>query len=150
MNSVSVDYRDMAEPVWLDRAASFAVKAIDAIGEDSWDMSLLFCGEEFMEALNREYRGKDGATDVLSFRLGEWITVENELRYIAGDVVLCLSVLERNASEFRVSLDEELKRLILHGALHLAGMDHETNGTNEPMLERQESLLKAFSEETIF
>ncbi len=103
-----------------------------------------------MAALNAEYRGKDGPTDVLSFCLGDWIEIENERRCIAGDVIVCLSVLESNASIFRVRADEELKRLILHGVLHLAGMDHETNGPSEPMLIRQELLLEAFSEETIF
>lgn len=150
MNAVAVDFRDMSEPAWLDRAASFALKAIDALGENSWDVSLFFCGEAFMAALNTEYRDKEGPTDVLSFCLGEWIEIENERRYIAGDVVVCLSVLESNASEFGVSSDDELKRLILHGVLHLAGMDHETNGPSEPMLIRQESLLEVFSEETIF
>jgi probable rRNA maturation factor len=150
LNRVAVDFRDITEPAWLDRAASFALKAIDAIGEKSWDLSILICGEEFMAYLNAEYRGKEGPTDVLSFCLGEWIEMENERRYMAGDVVLCLSVLESNASEFHVSKDEELKRLILHGVLHLSGMDHETNEPSEAMLLRQESLLEAFSEETIF
>lgn len=150
MNSVAVDFRDIPEPAWLERAAAFAVKAIDAAGEDSWDLSLYFCGEDFMAGLNAEYRGKDGPTDVLSFALGEWAEVENGRRYIAGDVVICPAVLSRNAVFFGVSEDEELRRLIVHGVLHLAGMDHETNDREEPMLSRQESLLSALSEETIF
>jgi len=150
MNSVAADFRDMPEPVWLDTAAAFAVKAIDAIGEDSWDLSLYFCGDEFMAGLNAEYRGKEGPTDVLSFTLGEWVEGENGRRYIAGDVVVCLPVLERNASEFGVSQNEELKRLIMHGVLHLSGLDHATNGPDEPMLARQEALLLTLSEEKIF
>ncbi len=150
MNSVAVDFRDLPEPGWLDAAASFAVKAMDAIGEDSWDLSLFFCGDEFMAGLNAEYRGKEGPTDVLSFTLGDWVDSENGRRYIAGDVVVCLPVLERNASEFGVSQNEELKRLIMHGVLHLSGLDHATNGTDEPMLARQEALLLTLSEEKIF
>lgn len=150
MNSVAADFRDMPEPAWLDAAAAFAAKAIDAIGEDSWDLSLYFCGDEFMAGLNAEYRGKEGSTDVLSFSLGEWVDGENGRRYIAGDVVLCLPVLERNAAEFGVSQDEELKRLILHGVLHLSGLDHASNSPEEPMLARQESLLLTLSEEKIF
>jgi probable rRNA maturation factor len=140
----------MPEPAWLDAAASFAVKAVAAIAEDSWDLSLYFCGDDFMAGLNAEYRGKDGPTDVLSFALGEWVTGENGRRYIAGDVVICIPVLERNAVEFGVSQNEELKRLIMHGVLHLSGLDHATNGPDEPMLSRQESLLLTLSEEKIF
>jgi len=150
VNSVAADFRDMTEPAWLDKAKAFAARAVDAIGEDSWDLSLYFCGEAFMASLNAEYRGKDGPTDVLSFALGEWVEGEKGRRYIAGDVVLCLDVLARNAIEFGVSQDEELRRLIVHGVLHLAGMDHETNDPDEPMLARQESLLSALAEEKIF
>ena len=150
MNSAAIDWRDCSEPAWLGRAAAFAVKALDAMGMDGWDLSMLFCGEEYMASLNREYRGKEGPTDVLSFELGEWVDGENGRRYMAGDVVLCLDVLASNAVSFGVTEDEELRRLIIHGALHLAGMDHESNSPDEPMLARQEHLLGVLAEETIF
>jgi len=150
VNSVAIDWRDIPEPPWLEKAAAFAAKAVDAMGMDAWDLSILLCGEEFMAGLNREYRGKEGSTDVLSFELGEWVDGENGRRYMAGDVVLCLDVLARNAASFGVSEDEELRRLIIHGALHLAGMDHESNNPGEPMLARQEQLLGVLAEETIF
>nr|HPG87608.1 rRNA maturation RNase YbeY [Spirochaetales bacterium] len=89
-------------------------------------------------------------TDVLSFSLGEWRDGENGRRYIAGDVVICLGVMERNAAEYGATRDEELKRLIAHGVLHLSGMDHGTNEPDEPMLARQEALLSTLAEETIF
>jgi probable rRNA maturation factor len=150
VNLAVADCRDMPEPPWLGRAAEFAVLAMDAAGADSWDLSLCFCGEAFMASLNAEYRGKEGPTDVLSFELGEWSEGENGRRYIAGDVVLCVDVLERNAAEYGVSRDEELKRLIVHGILHLSGLDHGTNAPEEPMLARQEALLTVLSEGTIF
>ncbi len=150
MNAVAVDYRDMEEPAWLERAAAFAVRAMDGLGLEDWDLSLYFCGEAFMAGLNAEYRGKDGPTDVLSFSLGEWRDGENGRRYIAGDVVICLGVMERNAAEYGATRDEELKRLIAHGVLHLSGMDHGTNESDEPMLARQEALLSMLAEETIF
>lgn len=150
MNTVAIDVQELDVPAWLDGAAVFAVKAMDAAGVDGWDLSLLFCGQEFIAGLNNEYRGKDGPTDVLSFSLGEWYESESGRRYMAGDVVLCPPVLVRNAAEFGVTEEEELRRLIIHGILHLSGMDHATNDAGEPMLERQESLLAALSEERIF
>lgn len=150
MNTVAIDVQELDEPAWLDGAAAFAVKAMGAAGMDDWDLSLLFCGQDFIAGLNKEYRGKDGPTDVLSFSLGEWYESESGRRYMAGDVVLCPPVLVRNAAEFGVTEDEELRRLIIHGILHLSGMDHGTNDVEEPMLARQESLLAALAEERIF
>jgi probable rRNA maturation factor len=150
MNSVAVDYRDIPLPLWLDRASTFAVSVMDALELDAWELSLFFCGEEFMAGLNLSYRGKEGPTDVLSFQLGEWVDGTNGRRFIAGDVVICTAVMARNAASFGVSEDEELRRLIIHGILHLAGLDHQTNEGNEPMLVRQENLLSTLSEESIF
>jgi probable rRNA maturation factor len=150
MNTVAIDVQELEEPVWLDRAAAFAVKVMDAAAFDAWDLSLLLCGQEFIAGLNKEYRGKEGPTDVLSFSLGEWYESESGRRYMAGDVVLCPPVMARNAVEFGVTEDEELRRLIIHGILHLSGLDHQTNDIVEPMLARQEELLAALAEERIF
>lgn len=150
MNAVSVSVRDLPEPEWLGRLASFADRAIAAIGEDAWDLSVVVCGDAFIASLNEEYRHKDGPTDVLSFEQGEWYEDEGERRFLAGDIVLSLDALARNAEDFSVPAGEELKRLVVHGILHLSGMDHETNEPGEPMLVRQETLLKALAEERIF
>ncbi|HUW71079.1 MAG TPA: rRNA maturation RNase YbeY [bacterium] len=150
MNTVAIDVQELEEPAWLARAAAFAVKVMDAAALDAWDLSLLLCGQEFIAGLNKEYRGKDGPTDVLSFSLGEWYESESGRRYMAGDVVLCPPVMARNAVEFGVTEDEELRRLIIHGILHLSGLDHQTNDIVEPMLARQEELLVALAEERIF
>ncbi len=149
MNTVAIDVQELTEPAWLDRAAAFAVKVMAAAALDSWDLSLLFCGQDFIAGLNKEYRGKDGPTDVLSFSLGEWYESESGRRYMAGDVVVCPPILEKNAAEFGVTEDEELRRLIIHGILHLSGLDHQTNDSTEPMLARQEALLAALAEERI-
>jgi len=149
MNKVSVSSRDMDEPDWLAKAVAFAQSVLTLLQLDNWDLSLLFCGDEFMAALNEEYRRKAGSTDVLSFEQGEWYEDGNKHRFLAGDVVLCLDALYRNADDFKVTPDEELKRLIVHGILHLSGMDHAGTEPDEPMLIRQEAMLKALAEERI-
>jgi probable rRNA maturation factor len=150
MNTVAADFRGIPEPAWLGSAEAFALKAVDALGHDLWDLSMLFCDDAFIAGLNREYRGKDEATDVLSFGLGEWYESETGRRYMAGDVVVCPAAMSRNAEAFGVGEDEEMRRLIVHGILHLSGMDHETNDPDEPMLLRQEELMSSLSEERIF
>ena len=76
--------------------------------------------DPFMARLNRRYRGRAAATDVLSFPAGE----RNGYR---GDVVISVDTARRNARRYRHGLEEEIKLLALHGALHLLGYDHETD-----------------------
>ena len=150
MNQVSLAIQGVREPGWIDRAEQFILRVLDKLELDLWDLSIVLCDDAFISGLNQEYRHKEGPTDVLSFEQGEWYEGENGRRYLAGDVVLSLDTLVRNAHEFGVSQDEELRRLLVHGVLHLCGRDHGTNGADEPMLIEQESILASFAEERIF
>lgn len=82
-----------------------------------------------VRALNRQYRRKDAATDVLSFPSGE--------RGFLGDVVIASGVARRQAREAGHSLHTELRVLALHGLLHLLGYDHETDSGRMSRLERR-------------
>lgn len=151
MNRISIDVRDIPEPAWLDRLEAFAQRALAMAGAEDWDLSLALCGDGLIASLNAEYRGKEGPTDVLSFEQGEWFD-DPELggrRFLAGDIVISLEALRRNAQEFSVPEDEELKRLVIHGILHLSGLDHEGTDPSEPMLAKQEDMLKSLAEERI-
>jgi probable rRNA maturation factor len=64
---------------------------------------------------------------------------------MAGDIVISLDMLTQNARYFSVSENDELKRLLVHGILHLEGMDHEDNDPARPMLVLQEQILETFS-----
>jgi probable rRNA maturation factor len=74
-------------------------------------------------ALNQEYRGKDYATNVLTFAYG----LSDEDGRLSGDIVICAPVVAREAAEQGVSLEEHYAHLTLHGMLHLQGYDHETD-----------------------
>ena len=115
------------------------------LGEDG-DFSVHFVSDEEIRALNREYREKDEPTDILTFALsdGEAFPVfEGEEREL-GDVFISLESMHRNAVTFGVSDDEELKRLLVHGVLHLLGYDHESNDfSSEPMLIKQEEMMRS-------
>jgi len=99
-----------------------------------------------MKKLNRQYRGIDRTTDVLSFPQedsfssngsGAWADI------VLGDIVINLHKAERQAKENGLSLNEELKRLLVHGLLHLLGYDHEKNGYSErKMKEKSKRLLE--------
>lgn len=146
MNRVDFSCEGIAEPAWLGAAEGYLAAAMDSAGAVNWDLSVLLCGDDAIRALNRDYRGKDEATDVLSFPLGETYPEDGVERYSAGDIVVSLETLAANSEYFGVTPNEELKRLFMHGIMHLSGMDHETNDEGEPMLIHQEGLLKLFSE----
>ena len=126
---------------------NFLHKVLDKLGKDKWEVSVLFTGDAFIQQLNREYRGKDEPTDVLSFAQvdNKEAFPEKGDRFYAGDIVISMETLAKNADYFGISMNEELKRLLVHGILHLSGMDHENNNPNQPMLVEQEKILNQFT-----
>jgi probable rRNA maturation factor len=142
-NAVEISVEGIDTPPWLERARDFALAVLSLLGKESWDLSLLICDDAFIRGLNRQYRDKDEATDVLSFEQGDsYRDAEGRERLLAGDIVISLDALARNAEDFGIAKDEELRRLVVHGILHLSGMDHEDNDPARPMLARQEELLR--------
>ena len=83
--------------------------------------TIRLAGSAEVRSLNRKYRGVDHATDVLSFPLGEKLP---EGLY-AGDVLICMPIAEKQARQNAQSLEKELLLLLIHGLLHLHGLDHE-------------------------
>ncbi|GGY00376.1 rRNA maturation RNase YbeY [Vogesella alkaliphila] len=94
-------------------------------------ISLLVVDEAEGRALNRDYRGKDYATNVLSFALNEGDTVAGMPLF--GDLVFCAPVVAREAAEQGKSLDAHYAHLVVHGMLHLQGLDHEADDEAEAM-----------------
>jgi probable rRNA maturation factor len=95
------------------------------------EITVRFVGDSEGRALNRDYRGKDYATNVLSF------PYESGER-VSGDLVLCKSVVEQEAVEQRKPLEAHYAHLIVHGMLHLQGHDHETGQDNAERMEALE------------
>jgi len=145
MNRVSINAEEVPPPAWGRKAKQYTGRVLEYLKKDRWDLSVLFCNDKLIKNLNSQYRKKNTATDILTFVLDE--TVQG--RYIPGDIVISLETLEENALYFRVSADEELRRLLIHGILHLDGMDHKTNDAGEPMLQLQEKILTELTGERI-
>jgi len=102
----------------LGRFLRAAQTAVGLRGE----VAVLLSDDRRLRRLNREFRGKDKATDVLSFPVGADIVNGH-----AGDLAISLETAARQAREQGHSLRDELRVLLLHGVLHLAGMDHEAD-----------------------
>jgi len=110
----------------LRRVLGVAAEALRVRGE----VSLVLAGDGLLRRLNRDYRGKDRPTDVLSFPGGG---AEEGL----GDVVISVETAERNARALGRTLPQELDVLALHGFLHVLGYDHEADDGTMDRLERR-------------
>jgi len=99
--------------------SNFAARALDAIGKSESSATIAFVSDRRIRGLNRQFRGVDKATDVLSF------PAEEELNL--GDVAVSVDTAAVQAKENGLTLDGEIAQLILHGLLHLSGYDHETD-----------------------
>ncbi len=150
-----------AHPVDVSRWVGLARQVLDARGvKGEAEVSLLFVDEEAIAALNEQFLGKSGPTDVLSFPIedeptlpgrspdfggtGPGTSLEPGPLTLLGDVVICPAVAARHAVEHQVSLDDEVALLVVHGLLHLLGMDHEDDAEAERMEALERQLLQRF------
>lgn len=91
-----------------------------------------------LRRLNRDYRGKDASTNVLSFPMGD---AAPGGPVMLGDVVLAFETVAREAGEQQKALPDHLRHLVVHGVLHLLGFDHETDAEAEVMERREREIL---------
>ncbi len=146
-------------PVAVDRWTALARAVLEAEGIVSdTEVSLLFVDESSIAALNERFLGKEGPTDVLSFPIEEQVgrggrspdeggtgpgpdDSDTDRLLMLGDVVICPAVAARNAVDHGVIFDDEIALLVVHGILHLTGMDHEADEEAERMERREQELL---------
>ena len=108
------------------------------------EVSVTFTDNEGIHKLNRQYRGVDRPTDVLSFPLFDYEGVSeeppvDELMGMLGDIVLSLEQAEKQAAEYGHSVQREIAFLCVHSMLHLLGYDHETGEEDELDMRRRQS-----------
>ena len=150
-----------AHPMDVARWAELARQVlIDRKVKGETEVSLLFVDEAAIAKLNEQFLGKTGPTDVLSFPIeeepgptgrspdfggsGPGTASEGGPLTLLGDVVVCPVVAARNAEEHGVTLDDEVALLVVHGLLHLLGMDHEEDAEAERMEALERQLLQRF------
>ena len=113
---------------------TFTAAALKAIKRDRQDVSIVFASDPIIRKLNAEFRGKDYATDVLSFpNKPEPFEQANHGRL--GELVISVQRAASQAKENGLTLRNEIEQLILHGLLHLCGYDHETDNGEMNRLE---------------
>ena len=148
MNLVEIRVINVHSPLPSKLIEHFCLGILGELGGDNWSLSVVLCDDSFIANLNEKYRGITGPTDVLSFPQDSE-QLEDELE-ILGDVVVSLEYMERSALEFNTSAGEELERLIVHGILHLKGLDHEKDAVDGEMFELQDEILGKHAGELVF
>lgn len=156
MNRVYVAIQEgIDEPDWFESVEPFVNKVMGELKFDGEEISMLLCNDTYMQELNKTYRNIDSTTDVLSFENDEEYEDEEGKWKCAGDIVISLDTLPVNADYFNESRNDELKRLIVHGLLHLNGMDHGEEHIEKDvqpvceMLVLQEKVLEKLKDEKI-
>jgi len=105
-------------------------------GYEAYEITLLIVRDAEMLEINRERRGIDNTTDVLTFPVSDESV--NLPFKILGEVVICIDALVRQATEIGHGELDEFYRLLVHGILHLFGYDHETNAKDERRMKKKE------------
>ncbi|KIQ94783.1 putative rRNA maturation factor [Anoxybacillus thermarum] len=116
---------------------------------DGAEVSITFVDNEKIREMNRDYRGKDQPTDVISFALEEMGEEEIEIvgvdvPPVLGDIIISVPKAREQAEQYGHSFMRELGFLAVHGFLHLLGYDHETEEEEKEMFTKQEQLLQQF------
>ncbi|MGG1241620.1 rRNA maturation RNase YbeY [Bacillus cabrialesii] len=117
--------------------------------QDQAEVSVTIVTNEDIQQINKEYRGKDAPTDVISFALeeegeGEVEIVGAEIPPVLGDIIISADRTREQAEEYNHSFKRELGFLAVHGFLHLLGYDHMTKEEEEEMFTKQKDLLDAY------
>jgi probable rRNA maturation factor len=113
----------------VHEAASAAADASGRPGLDAAELSIVLADDTAIRRLNREYRGKDRATNVLSFPAPATVAGIRML----GDIVIAFETVAAEAADEGKGLSDHVRHLVVHGVLHLLGFDHETDADAERM-----------------
>ena len=123
---IEIINRQRRHKVQAKRWREFATGAARAIGAGNRYVAIVFVSDAAMRKLNRQFRGKDSTTDVLSFP-AQPESFEAGADTNLGEIVISLDRAQAQAKDNGLTLINEVEQLILHGLLHLCGPDHETD-----------------------
>lgn len=146
---IAIDFMDETESLkrseldFVRKILEHAAKE-ESLGDS--EVSVTFVTNEMIRDINREYRGKDQPTDVISFAMeelgeGETAIIGSPEPRMLGDIIISLDRTKEQAADYGHSFERELGFLAVHGFLHLLGYDHMTEEDEKKMFSRQEEIL---------
>jgi probable rRNA maturation factor len=131
---IEVLNRQRRHKVDAKRWRGVAERMLQAIGAEGREATVVFVSDPAIRKLNRQFRGKDSVTDVLSFP-AQAESFETGADANLGEIVISLDRAQAQAKENALTVFDEVQQLILHGLLHLGGYDHETDNGEMNRLE---------------
>ncbi len=144
MNNYEV-FNETDENIDIDEEKKIIDFALKHENLNNVTFNVIFVDSDKITKLNRDYRGIDRETDVISFALedGE-ANINFEFGRLLGDIYICVPKMKAQAQEYGHSLDREMGFLTIHGLLHLLGYDHMTKDEEKIMFAKQEEILNAY------
>jgi probable rRNA maturation factor len=127
-----------------EETAAAAWRSVAGPAAGPAEISILLADDATVQRLNRAHRGQDKPTNVLSFPIGDTISIQDAPTML-GDVVLASGVVAREAIDQGKPVAEHFRHLVVHGVLHLAGYDHIADGDAEKMESIEVEILAAFA-----
>ena len=145
MNEVAIYNKTDEEFPYEEIIEKVVNKAFEVEGVKKASCSIIIVDNTFIHKLNKEYRGIDRVTDVISFALEDdkSMVIPDDIRLL-GDIYICLDKAKEQAKEYGHSLERELCFLAVHGVYHLLGYDHETEEDAKIMFKKQEEVLMEY------
>lgn len=140
MNKITIndEYKYDKEYNYLDDVLNYALNYLKL---DNIIFDIIFCDEEYIRELNKNYRSKDAVTDVISFAFEDNEEMVYNKTRLLGEIYICIPRMKQQAIEYQHSEKRELSFLAVHGLLHLLGYDHMNKEEEKVMFELQELIL---------
>ena len=117
--------------------ASWLSDVITSENKHEGDINYIFCDDEYLLEINRQYLDHDTLTDIISFDYSERNTLQ-------GDIFISIERVKDNASDFGVLFEDELKRVMVHGVLHYCGYKDKSEADEKMMRQKEEEKMKSF------
>ena len=130
---------EVEQPVLSKQKITRWIKEIAAVyGKRTGEIAYIFCTDKRILEVNKQFLQHEYYTDIITFDYSEEST-------ISGDIFISTETVQSNAEEFKVSFEDELKRILIHGILHLCGQDDKTPELRLEMTRKENSALKMYS-----
>ena len=137
---ISFNYENEFELPNEDQIATWISKVILSGNKKEGEINYIFCDDEYLLNLNEQYLDHDTLTDIISFDY----SIGNEIH---GDIFISTERVIENAVDFKVTFEEELQRVLVHGVLHYCGYKDKSENDEQLMRNKEDEKMKMFHEE---
>ncbi len=129
------------EPLKLEekQLSEWIKKIVELHHQEIVTLNLIFCSDNYLLGINKQYLQHDYYTDIITFDNSD------DSGLLEGDLYISIDRVKDNAGQLKISFDAELKRVVIHGILHLLGFNDKTDMQQKRMREKEEESLRLFN-----